>query len=118
MKARCPALLMHLRAKPIKLFIIVLSLFVFLLTLNAKLSLYDQTVHANTVNSSKLWLNGQKLEKPPATLVFAVLSVAIVLIRLRFHRQPWQRVLVLESRPSLLLSFHTHRFLRPPPFLA
>jgi hypothetical protein len=117
---RCPALLrlMSFKAKPIRLFIIVLSLFVFLLTLNAKLSLYDQPSHVNTVNSSKLWLNGQKLEPPPATLVLAVLAVAIVVFRLRFSRHPWQTIEIPHARPSRLLAFRAHRFLRPPPFCA
>lgn len=97
------------------MFVVMLSLLVFLLALNAKLSLYDQPEHANTVNSSKLWLNGQKMEPPPATLVLAVLSVAYVVLRLRFPRSPWQRVRIQEPKPSRLTAFRAHRFLRPPP---
>jgi hypothetical protein len=107
---------MSFRAKPIRVFVIVLSLLVFLLALNAKLSLYDQPEHANTVNSSKLWLNGQKMEPPPVTLVLAVLSVAYVVLRLRFPRSPWQRVSIEEPTPSRLTAFRAYRFLRPPPF--
>lgn len=106
---------MNLRAKPVRFFVIVLSLLVFLLVLNAKLSLYDQPTHVNTVNSSKLWLNGQKMEQPPVTLVLAVLSVAFVVLRLRFPRSPWQRVEIQEPRPSRLTAFRARRFLRPPP---
>jgi hypothetical protein len=107
---------MNFRAKPIRVFVIVLSLLVFLLALNAKLSLYDQPEHTNTVNSSKLWLNGQKMEPPPVTLVLAVLSVACVVLRLRFPRSPWQRVWIQEPRPSRRTAFRMFRFFRPPPF--
>ena len=113
-----PALLldpMNLRAKPVRFLVIVLSLLVFLLVLNAKLSLYDRPTHVNTVNSSKLWLNGQKMEQTPATLVLAVLSVAFVVLRLRFPRSPWQRVEIQEPRPSRLTAFRARCFLRPPP---
>ena len=107
---------MNFRAKQVRVFVVVLSLLVFLLALNAKLSLYDQPAHANTVNSSKLWLNGQKMEQPQATLVLAVLSVAYVVLRLRFPRSRWQRAWIQEPRPSRLTAFRAYRFLRPPPF--
>ena len=106
---------MNFRAKPFRFFVIVLSLLVFLLALNAKLSLYDQPEHVNTVNSSKLWLNGQKMEQPPVTLVLAVLAVAYVVLRLRFPRSPWQRVQIQTPVPSRLIAFRARRFLRPPP---
>jgi hypothetical protein len=108
---------MDFRAKHFKWFVIALSLLVFLLTLNAKLSVYDQPTHVNTVNSSKLWLNGQKLEPPPATLIVALLTFVFVVLRLRLARSPWQRVPIQESIPSPLIAFRAHRFLRPPPSL-
>jgi hypothetical protein len=108
---------MNFRAKQFKWFVIALSLLVFLLTLNAKLSLYDQPTHVNTVNSSKLWLNGQKLEPPPATLMVALLTFVCVVLRLRFPRAPWQRVPIQESIPSRLTAFRAYCFLRPPPSL-
>src|SRR5579884_1472919 len=104
------------RAKQIKLLLIALSLFVFLLALDAKLSLYEQPTHVNTTNSSKLWLNGQKMEAQSSpVLVLAVLSIAFVLLRPRFHRSPWPAMQLRTPRPSVVPSFELHRFLRPPP---
>jgi hypothetical protein len=107
--------LMNSNAKQIRMFMVVLSLLVFLLTLNAKLSLYEQPTPVNTANSSKLWLNGQKMEQPTPILVLAVLSIAYVVSRLRFPRYPWQRVRIEAPVPSRLISFRAQRFLRPPP---
>jgi len=106
---------MNRRARQIRLFVVALSLLVFLLALNAKLSLYEQPTPVNATTSSKLWLNGQKMEQPTATLVLAVLSVAYVVLRLRFPRSPWQRVQVQEPVPSRLTAFRARRFVRPPP---
>lgn len=104
------------RAKQIKLLLIALSLFVFLLALDAKLSLYEQPAQVNTTNSSKLWLNGQKMEaQTPPVLVLAVLSVTFVLLRPRFHHSPWPSRQLRAPRPSVVPSFEFHRFLRPPP---
>jgi len=105
---------MSSRAKQLRFFIIVLSLFVFLLSLQAKLSMYDQPGHVNSINSSKLWLNGQKMEAP-MTLVLAVLPVIFVVLRLRFHGSPWQRIESPVPAPSPLRALALHRFLRPPP---
>jgi hypothetical protein len=102
------------RAKQLRFFVIALSLLVFLLSLNAKLSMYDQPSHVNNINSSKLWLNGQKMEAP-ITLVLAVLPVVFIVLRLRFHRSPWQRVQHSVPAPSPISAFELHRFLRPPP---
>jgi hypothetical protein len=107
--------LMNSNSKQIRMFVVMLSLLVFLLTLNAKLSLYEQPTPVNTANSSKLWLNGQKMEQPAPILVLAVLSVAYVVSRLRFPRSPWQRVQIEAPVPSRLISFRARRFLRPPP---
>lgn len=106
---------MSSNAKQIRMFVVVLSMLVFLLTLNAKLSLYDQPTPVNTANSSKLWLNGQKMEQPAPILVLAVLSVAYLVSRLRFPRSAWQRVQIEQPVPSRLISFRARRFLRPPP---
>jgi len=102
------------RAKRLRFFIVALSLLVFLLSLQAKLSMYDQPGHVNTVNSSKLWLNGQKMEAP-MTLVLAVLPLVFVVLRLRFPRSPWQRIELPVPAPSPLSVLALHRFLRPPP---
>jgi hypothetical protein len=96
--------------------IIALSLFVFLLALNAKLSLYQQSTHANATNSSKLWLNGQKMEaQAPPILVFAVLSFTFALLRPRFRQTPWPRVQFEVPVVTPARTFQLHRFLRPPP---
>jgi hypothetical protein len=108
------------RARKIKLFVVILSLFVFLLALNAKLSLYEHSAQANATSSSKLWLNGQKMEmQTQSLLVFSVLSAILFLLSPRFHRSPWTRarVIAIATVPSVLPDFEQHRFLRPPPSL-
>src|SRR6185437_2643576 len=103
-------------AKQIKILLVALSLFVFLLARDAKLSLYEQPAHANSTNTSKLWLNGQKMEaQTPPVLILAVLSVTFVLLRPRFHQSHWPTTQFRLRRPSAVAAFELHRFLRPPP---
>jgi hypothetical protein len=103
------------KARKIKLLVVVLSLFVFLLALNAKLSMYDQPEHTAT-STSKLWLNGQKMEgQTPVVLIIAVLAVVFLPLRLRFPRSPWPEIDFSAPARSPLPAFETHRFLRPPP---
>lgn len=104
------------RARKIKLFVVILSLLVFLLALDAKLSLYERSAHADAPSTSKLWLNGQKMEaQTPLILVLAVLSAVLLFLRPRFRRSPWTRARVISLVPSFLPDFEQHRFLRPPP---
>lgn len=104
------------KAKEIKILLIALSLFVFLLALDAKLSLYEQPAQVDATNSSKLWLSGQKMEtQTPPVLVLAVLSLAFVLLRPRFQRSPLPTTQLRVPRPSAMPAFEFHRFLRPPP---
>jgi|SRR5581483_8371050 len=103
-------------AKQIKILLIALSLFVFLLALYAKLSLYEQPAQVDATNSSKLWLNGQKMEaQAPPVLVFAVLSRTFILLPPRFHQSPSPSAQLRAPRPFAVPSFELHRFLRPPP---
>lgn len=106
------------RARQIKLFVVALSLFVFLLALNAKLSMYDSPAQANATTSSKLWLNGQKIEgQAQMILVIAVLAVAFLPLGMRFPRSPWTKVELQVPASAPLPAFEIHRFLRPPPVL-
>jgi len=107
---------MSAQARKIKLFVVILSLLVFLLALDAKLSLYERSAHADSPSSSKLWLNGQKMEaQTPPILVLAVLSAVLLFLRPRFHRSPWTKTRIVVLVPSFLPDFEQHRFLRPPP---
>ena len=102
--------------KHIRFAIIVLSLLVFLLALNAKLSAYDVPPHVNGPISSKLWLNGQKMEaQAPSLLVLAVLSLCLLLFRPVRERSRWPRVQFQNGTSTALELLHLHRFLRPPP---
>ena len=104
------------KAKQIKIVLVALSLFVFLLALDAKLSLYEQPAQVDATNSSKLWLNGQKMEaQTPPVLVFTVLSVAFVLLRPRFRQSPWLNTELWVPRSCAIPAFELYRFLRPPP---
>lgn len=99
-----------------RLLVIALAVFVFVLALRAKLSLYEPS-HPGSVNpasASKLWVNGEKLKS-------AILAFLPVL---------WLTALLLFPRPlpHIVRSEHTrtaaprhfglrelYRFLRPPP---
>jgi hypothetical protein len=109
---------MSLSKKQLSFIVILLSLFVFLLALNAKLSLYEQPPHPNATNSSKMWLNGQKMEaQAPNVLVFAIVSVAFLLIRPLPFCAAWPRAEFHIGPPCPLAAFETYRFLRPPPIV-
>jgi hypothetical protein len=93
-----------------------LVVFVFVLALRAKLSLYD-TQHPGSINpaaASKLWVNGEKLETAvPALLPFLWLAALL------FFPPPARRVLRSEAAwtpvPSPASLDELYRFLRPPP---
>ena len=109
---------MSLSKKQLSFFVVLLALLVFLLALNAKLSLYEQPLHPNATNSSKMWLNGQKMEaQPPTVLVFAIVSVVFLLVRPLPFRAAWPRAEFHIGPPAPLPAFHLHRFLRPPPIV-
>src|SRR5579872_859883 len=106
---------MSLSKKQLTLLVIFMALLVFLLALNAKLSLYEQPLHPNATNSAKMWLNGQKMEAQPTVLVFAIVSVLFLLIRPLPFRAAWPRAEFHFGPPAPLPPFELHRFLRPPP---
>ena len=107
---------MSLSMKQLSFIVILLSLFVFLLALNAKLSLYEQPPHPNATNSSKMWLKGQTMEAQALNvLVSAVVGVAFLLVRPLPFRAAWPRTEFHIGPPSALPAFELHRFLRPPP---
>lgn len=105
-------------AKHIRFAVIILSLLVFLLALNAKLSSYDVPPRVNGPSSSKLWLNGQKMEaQAPSLLVVAVLSLCLLLFRPVRESSRWPRAQFQTGTSTVLELLHLHRFLRPPPVL-
>jgi hypothetical protein len=107
---------MSLSKKQLSFIVILLSLFVFLLALNAKLSLYEQPPHPNATSSSKMWLKGQKMEaRALNVLVSALVGLAFLLVRPLPFRAAWPRTEFHIDPPSPLPAFELHRFLRPPP---
>ena len=91
----------------------------FLLALHAKLSAYHQSSAANLNSSSKLWLNGQKMEaRAPATsAILPIWAVAFFLFELSFRslRRAESPFRVTSSIPNT--EFDPQQFLRPPPAL-
>jgi len=94
-----------------------LAILVGVLALQAKLSLYDppHSGSINPVSTSKLWVNGEKLE----TAAPGLLPVLWVAALLSFP-PPARRILRSEpgSRapaPRHLWLYELYRFLRPPP---
>ena len=107
---------MRYGAKHVRFAVVILSLLVFLLALNAKLSSYDIPPRVNGPSSSKLWLNGQKMEaQAPSLLVVAVLSLCLLLFRAVPERSRWPRAQFQTGTCTALEVLHLHRFLRPPP---
>jgi hypothetical protein len=99
-------------------FVLLLSLFVFLLALHAKLSAYDRLASVNAVSSSKLWLNGQKMEAESqiaATPVIAIWSIAFLFLAVLLQRYPAFESSFRIPPPVLSLAFEPLSFLRPPP---
>jgi hypothetical protein len=99
-------------------FVLLLSLFVFLLALHAKLSAYDRPASASTVSSSKLWLNGQKMEAENqigATPVIAIWSIAFLFLAVLPQRYPAFESFFRVPPPVLSQAFEPQSFLRPPP---
>ena len=95
---------------------VALSLFVFLLALDAKLSLYEQPAQVDATNSSRLWLNGQKMEAQTLPiLVLAVLTAVFILSRPRSHQSSRPGTSPRAPLASAIPAFELHRFLRPPP---
>jgi hypothetical protein len=98
------------------LFVAALVVFVFVLALGAKLSLYDSP-HPGSINpaaASKLWVSGEKLKTAVAGAVPVLWLAALV-----FSPPPARLILRSASgrapvpRPSGLIELC--RFLRPPP---
>ncbi|HYN14917.1 MAG TPA: hypothetical protein VES66_03900 [Terriglobales bacterium] len=93
-----------------------LVVFVFLLALRAKLSLYEPP-HPGSINpaaASKLWVSGEKLK----TMTPGLLPV-LWLTLLLFFMPPARRILRSEpcgtNAPRYLSLGELYRFLRPPP---
>jgi len=96
--------------------VVALVVFVFVLALGAKLSLYDPP-HPGAINpaaASKLWVSGEKLE----TAVTGALPV-LWLATLLFLSPPARRILRLEPGRAPAARHlglrELYRFLRPPP---
>jgi len=93
---------------------LALAMFVFLFALHAKISLYQPGPSAQ---SSKLWLNGQKMD-----VLSSIESAGSVLLGLLaailFVFSPYLRPIrwaYVAPTPFLIDPFQRSRFLRPPP---
>jgi hypothetical protein len=99
--------------------IVAICALVFCFVLHAKTSMYDSAgVKVTPLTSSKLWLNGQKLETPSqqsdGELLFCITVLCCMLVLcLNRDRQVYQPVPARE--PGNLPLQYLHRFLRPPP---
>ena len=101
--------------------IVAICALVFFFALHAKTSMYDGNgVKVTPVTSSKLWLNGQKMEPPaqqPDTGLLLCMAF-LCLFALAFERHRLA-VEVLPTPPlSNLPLQYLRRFLRPPPALS
>jgi len=93
-----------------------LVVFVFVLAMGAKLSLYDppRPGSINPAAASKLWVSGEKLKTAVPALVPLLWMAALLFftppVRRSLHSEPgWM------PAPSHLALGELYRFLRPPP---
>jgi len=104
-------------AKPWRHVVLLLSLFVFLLALHAKLSAYPQAAPNSQNSSSKLWLSGQKMETrtPVASAIVPIWTSAFFLFvpLLRPLRRSESLFQFTPQVPNT--EFDPRQFLRPPP---
>jgi hypothetical protein len=105
--------------KGLRYVILVLSLFVFLFALRAKVSQYPQsgTVHPE---ASKLWLNGQKMELGTSVESSQNILLGMLAVILLFSSPPVRGSRATEFSSDVVVHpstdlFQLHRFLRPPP---
>ncbi len=92
---------------------------VFLLSLNAKVSLYGSgsAARLNPSAASKLWANGAKMEiRSAAAFAPQVWLLLLLLFALSLGPLPRSmRVPIAPPKSKLLAQFRPYRFLRPPP---
>ncbi len=104
------------------LLLLAMCVLVFLFAFHAKTALYNgsQPVKATPSTSSKLWLNGQKMEVPPMVMSVILPFCVALLFVYQLVLRPEVLKSALEDSPSprRLRLWERHRFLRPPPFLA
>jgi hypothetical protein len=89
---------------------------VFYFTFHAKTAIYHNPSHVEGSTSSKLWLNGGKLESDVAVFDSAVLWALVLLLLLPSipNKQTFRSVR-LAPVPVRSKKHYLARFLRPPP---
>ena len=106
------------QAKQWRGFVLLLCLLVFLLALNAKISVYHQGAgSADSIASSKLWLNGQKMELRSDLRFVPVLWIVALLFcpPLLCHKIIKTTAEFPVWIPTVLRQYAKYQFLRPPP---
>jgi hypothetical protein len=96
---------------------LLLCLFIVLLALHAKVSLYDHSSDLSSVASLKMWVDGQKVQVS-AIINFALYPCffAFLILALPFiRRRTYDTIVVPITHSAQLSAFQFHRFLRPPP---
>ena len=98
-------------------FMLALAMFVFLFALHAKISLYQPGPSAQ---SSKLWLNGQKMDvlssiESAGSVLLGLLAVILFAFSPLLRRLRPIRWAYVAPTPFLIDPFQRSRFLRPPP---
>jgi hypothetical protein len=106
--------------KSLTYFVLALAIFVFLLALHAKLSLYQSDVSGQSGETSKLWLNGQKMDvlssiQSAETVFFGLVAVILFFAAPLLARIRPLGCAYVAPRPFLIDPFRRSRFLRPPP---
>ena len=95
---------------------------VFLFAFHAKTAVYKSgsTASVTPTTSSKLWLNGQKMEVRSVNSSAAVVfwMSILCLYGAYLHREPLVRSAVATPAPRNSRLLLLYRYLRPPPFQA
>jgi hypothetical protein len=99
--------------------LIMLCALVFLFAFHAKTAVYKSGVPVNATpsTSSKLWLNGQKMEVRSVDFSATVMCwmVVLCLYGVYIYQDPLVRSAVSPPSPRNRRLLYLHRYLRPPP---
>ena len=96
--------------------LLVACALVFVFALHAKVAVYWQATQPHASTSSKLSLNGEKLQPQAVGPVISIFWLAAFVVCL-FNRQPELRYQAVyeTAAPPPREHLYLHRFLRPPP---
>lgn len=106
----------HLDSPSGRLLLLLSCVLVFFFAFHAKTAVYQNPSHLDGSTSSKLWLNGGKIESDVSVLDALILwTIALLTFLLRPSRVAIVRKVHPAPVPAQSRKHYLARFLRPPP---